>query len=610
MTNQLAKLTGEWSTSVLPTQTTLTHIDPTHIYGVVETLLSISSALPTVTKNLDLYHMARAAKGAKASLLVISAQYQIATATNTQNLPLMTQIIWNATMELQDLEKGFNLYQMDLSFLANLVFAVIFAIILVVHIGIGAWRKHVYFSVCVCIGVALEFSGYVARLMSIGNYSDKVTYLTQIISLTLAPAFIMAGVYFLLAQLLAIYGRQYSRIPPLWFSYIFIFCDVSSLAIQSGGGGLTAIRLQNLESLLKGTHIIVSGIAIQVVSMTLFLYLFFDFLYRIYFRASPEVKFLVRNFFSLIFQTSRGRRMTENHLNANYNPKFEHIWTRRSFGYYPLVLFLSVLFIYIRCVYRLVELSEGWTGYLITHEEYVMSLDAMMVLITCIMLAPFHPGIMMGANSEITMKEIKTEADLETTEKGSNNNYGFQQRQNHQSRQDQYQNDYSYRRLMDSFRSDSDLEKDDVKYFERQVSSSSADTLASSSPQMESVNVYNYHSRVVTPPPVARKGPFEDGGIISMPYESTTSTPRQSVSDLSRGTSRKSKKTYSRRQALVPSFNPYERIHEGKLSTYGPYEQYSTRLEEVDDENPFSDAHADVESQISNDEFLFTFDNK
>lgn len=593
MSAVLAKLTGEWSTDVLPTKTTMTHIDPTNVYGLVSTLMSLSSSYPTVTKKLDLYHMARAAKGAQASLKVISAQNYIATATATQEFPRMTLVIWNATMELQDLEMGFNLYQMHLSLPANLTFAVGFAIIFLLHFGIGLWSRHAYFSACLSVGVALEVAGYTARILSIGNYSDQLTFLCQIISLTLAPAFIMAGVYFLLAQLLVIHGRTFSMLRPLWFSYIFIICDLSSLTIQACGGAMVAINLQNLESTLTGSHVMVVGIAFQVVSMTLFLYLLFDFLFRIYFRASPHVKFLIPNLFRLTFQTSKGKEITHDYLDGNYNQKYRHIWSRNIFGYYPLVLFFSVFFIYVRCVYRLVELSEGWTGYLITHEEYIMTLDGLMVMITCILLVPFHPGFMMGTKESISMSDIKHLADME-----------------HRSEKE----------LLESVSSNgsnpffSENEKlDQTRSYDLQVSSS--DTLVISSTQND--------TRVAYPPPLQSSpvfsglsarhshGSIDDGGLAAIPYEYTKVTPKESSFELPKGIPRKHGKTHSKSNSVVSSvlsINPYERKgSEGKFATYGPYEQYPSRLQEVD---PFADQHedyADVHSQITDDDFLFTF---
>lgn len=581
MSDLMERLTGEWTTSVLPTKTTLTHIDPTNVYGIIETIVSISSAFPTVTKNLDLYQMARAAKGARASLMVISAQNYIATATQTQELPKMTLVIWNSTMELQDLEKGFNLYQMEMSFVANLVFAVVFGLLFVLYAGIGIWKKHGYFTVCVAVGMALEVAGYTARIVLIGRYLEKLPFLCQIISLTLAPAFIMAGVYFLLAQLVVVHGLRYSVIRPLWFCYIFIFCDLSSLAIQAGGGGTAAIRLQMLESTTTGTHVMLAGIAFQVFSMTLFLYLLFDFLFRLYFRSNLYVRFLIPKLFGFLFQTKSARATAEEFLQPNYNQKYRHVWSRRKFGYYPLVLFWVVFFIYIRCVYRLVELSEGWTGYLITHEEYVMTLDGLMVLITCILLVPFHPGFIMGAKTAISMADMRKLLDMESRVEYSLEKHLF----------DTLSTNESYFAKKDNL----------THVYEFPVSS--RDTLVSSSPVCEAPHAYPAMQTHVN------ENPFVDSGIISVPYDSTTAYSTTEVPQTLPKNNRKSRKLQLRSSnaSLADSRNPYERQLTGKLASFGPYEQYPEVVEESRQLCIYDGDYDDVESQITHDEFLFSF---
>lgn len=42
---------------------------------------------------------------------------------------------------------------------------------------------------------------------------------------------------------------------------------------------------------------------------------------------------------------------------------------------------LSVICVVIRSIYRTIELSEGWTGFLITHESYFIGLDGVMMVI-------------------------------------------------------------------------------------------------------------------------------------------------------------------------------------------------------------------------------------
>ena len=40
-----------------------------------------------------------------------------------------------------------------------------------------------------------------------------------------------------------------------------------------------------------------------------------------------------------------------------------------------------MLCVVVRSVYRTVELSEGWVGYLITHESYFIGLDGVMMVV-------------------------------------------------------------------------------------------------------------------------------------------------------------------------------------------------------------------------------------
>ena len=45
----------------------------------------------------------------------------------------------------------------------------------------------------------------------------------------------MAGVYYLLSQMIIIHGEQYAILKPIMVSIIFIFCDVVSLFVQASG---------------------------------------------------------------------------------------------------------------------------------------------------------------------------------------------------------------------------------------------------------------------------------------------------------------------------------------------------------------------------------------
>ncbi|KAJ5107714.1 RTA1-domain-containing protein [Penicillium angulare] len=53
---------------------------------------------------------------------------------------------------------------------------------------------------------------------------------------------------------------------------------------------------------------------------------------------------------------------------------------------------LSIVCIYIRSIYRTIELAQGWSGYLIAHEVYFIGLDGVMMIIAVQILNIFHPG--------------------------------------------------------------------------------------------------------------------------------------------------------------------------------------------------------------------------
>ena len=102
-------------------------------------------------------------------------------------------------------------------------------------------------------------------------------------------------------------------------------------------------------------------------------------------------------------------------IRDSYNPKYKSIREKQFFQFFPLAMTLAVVAIYIRCVYRVVELAQGFRGYLILHEVYLMVLDALMIAITGIIFIPFHPVWAIGSKNVVRLAHIKKNVD----EKGS-----------------------------------------------------------------------------------------------------------------------------------------------------------------------------------------------
>lgn len=121
--------------------------------------------------------------------------------------------------------------------------------------------------------------------------------------------------------------------------------------IQASGGGISTSA--NLHSV--GTNIFLAGLVLQLASFLLFSVLCAVFIIRVY--------------------------------------KYDKaLWNRPGWkGLYAALGWTCVMFL-IRSVFRTVELSEGYSGYLSTHEVYYITLDALPLWLGIIVYAWFWPA--------------------------------------------------------------------------------------------------------------------------------------------------------------------------------------------------------------------------
>lgn len=185
-------------------------------------------------------------------------------------------------------------------------------------------------------------------------------------TLIIAPVFLSAALYVLLGKLIVDLGRRSSILTAKWYAIIFCACDVLSLVVQALGGA-RASAADTTEAMQTGTHIMVAGIAFQLFTMTLFGALGADFLWRVLASPSRAGEFRGR--------VTRGARLV--------------------FG----ALFVSFLMVYIRSVYRTIELVQGWHGYLITHEGYFIGLDAVIMVVAVAVFMVVDPAVVFRRES-------------------------------------------------------------------------------------------------------------------------------------------------------------------------------------------------------------------
>lgn len=268
----------------------------------------------------------------------------------------------------------FGVYGMRPSRAANLVGMILFILLWIAQGVLAIYYRQWWFGGAFFCGICLEFLGYLGRFLSTWDLQNLNEFILQIVCLTLAPAFIMAGVYCLLAKFVVIYGESYSRVAPLVYTLIFVACDLISIIIQAVGGGISATALYDNKSTEDGTHIMVAGMAFQVFTMSIFFIMTTDFLWRVH----------------------KGKR-NPNVVDSRANdPEIVAIRESPKMKYFVIATYVSFAFVFTRSVYRVVELAEGWYGNLLQHEAYLLVLDGLMMLIAITILTVFYPGFVWG----------------------------------------------------------------------------------------------------------------------------------------------------------------------------------------------------------------------
>ncbi|KIW06110.1 uncharacterized protein PV09_03277 [Verruconis gallopava] len=245
------------------------------------------------------------------------------------------------------------------------LFLGIFAVSTIAHTVQGIRYKTWSFMIAMTIGGLCEAVGEIGRLMMHRNPFSDVGFKIQIILLTFAPAFLAAGIYLQLKHLVLTFGAEWSVLRPSLYTWIFIICDIFSIALQGAGGGIAA-TVQVTNSLFNvGNNITIAGLAFQVFTLLVFGMLALEYLFR-------TVK-------------------THKH---ELNPATSTLRRTLKFKLFLCAIILAYTTILIRCVYRVAELAGGWSrkNQILRDETLFLALDSFMVSIAIVGFNLFHPG--------------------------------------------------------------------------------------------------------------------------------------------------------------------------------------------------------------------------
>ncbi|KAF2744444.1 RTA1-domain-containing protein [Sporormia fimetaria CBS 119925] len=249
----------------------------------------------------------------------------------------------------------------------NTIYLICFLALLGFQLFFGIRKKTWTYMGVVSAGILLECIGYVGRLMLNRNPFLMDNFLMNLIPLTIAPALLTAGIYLCLARVIVVNGAENSRLKPKLYTYVFVGFDVLSLVLQSIGGAMAATGKDAAASRL-GTNVMIAGLISQVVSMVMFFTVWGNFVLHMR-KAKKEGS--LRRMQPSLYEKVRGTKM---------------------FTGFQWSLFVAAVLIFIRCVYRVAELWEGFSGHLANDEVTFMIFEGPMILVAVTAMTVFHPG--------------------------------------------------------------------------------------------------------------------------------------------------------------------------------------------------------------------------
>ncbi|KAG0701961.1 RTA1 like protein-domain-containing protein [Suillus ampliporus] len=247
-----------------------------------------------------------------------------------------------------------------------ILFVVLYSISTVLHMG-QAFKYRLWWMLpTATLAGLVEIIGWSARLWSSQRPKLLSPFEMQLVGTIVAPTPLVAANFIILGRIITEAGPQFSRLTPKKYTILFCSFDVICLIVQALGGASAAHAVNQGTSATKGANIMLAGIAAQLFAIVIYVALAAEFILRLKNNAP----------FRYGDNLEKGRRPLSKNL--------------------QLMLFgmgFCTLCIFIRSVYRTVELANGWSGPVITTQRYFDWLDGALVTLAIYTLNFIHPGV-------------------------------------------------------------------------------------------------------------------------------------------------------------------------------------------------------------------------
>ncbi|KAI0735122.1 RTA1 like protein [Earliella scabrosa] len=254
------------------------------------------------------------------------------------------------------------------------IFVILFSITTLLH-SYQAVRYRAWWLIpTVVIAGVGEVVGWGARVK--GSYEPfaRMPFIIQTSVLVLAPTPFVAALFIGFGRVSERLGAQYSRLSPSMYSKIFLTADIISLLVQGSGGGLAASSTEDPDQVRLGSNITLGGLIVQIISMSIFCCFMAEYAWR---------RYNDRPFRKVAFDENAEQGIFDRHMKLLIAG-----------------ICLSTMVIYIRCVYRVIEFADGFSGSIAHNEVLFNVFDGAMVTLGFYILNFMHPGRLLLATRQ------------------------------------------------------------------------------------------------------------------------------------------------------------------------------------------------------------------
>lgn len=217
-------------------------------------------------------------------------------------------------------------------------------------------RTKAWFMLTVAITGFLEMGGYAARVQMLNKPSFGAYVGSQSV-LIICPVLLSIVNYIAVGKILRLVDTSKGWLQPAWVARLFTTSDVLCLLLQGTGGGMQPSKDAGTRKL--GNTLLLLGLGAQLGFFAIF--------------TSMTIFINISKLYGL-----RG--------DLRFQPVF-------------ICLFCTIVLMFVRNVFRVIEFSQGYLGYLATHEAYFYIFDFAMIFSCFLFYIRFHFGFYLSSQA-------------------------------------------------------------------------------------------------------------------------------------------------------------------------------------------------------------------